>query len=790
MIFCPMDDRSLISLEFPLIRDLVKGEVQTPLGQERALSLAPLGTLEMIHEALRETGEAQALLLRGEEPSLDGVSDIRPALTRARAEGAYLEPQVLWEVFETLMAARRLRSFFHRHREAAPRLWRRASHILPPEPLLAMIREAITPEGEVADSASPGLAGVRRELSTLREATQAKLARYLTTPAYQTALAEPIITIRNNRYVIPVKASARTKIRGIVQDQSGSGLTLFLEPAPVVEMNNRLRILLQREAEEVIKVLRRLTAAVRTEAAQIQGTLEVLGDLDFLIAKARLAVRLEAAIPNVGEGRRMILRRARHPFLTLRPEGGVVPIDLEVGGEFTAVVITGPNTGGKTVAVKTVGLLTLMTLSGLPIPASPDSEIPWYRAVFADIGDEQSIAQSLSTFSSHMGQIVKILEQAGPETLVLLDELGAGTDPSEGGALGIAILEALREGKAAVIATTHLEAIKAFAALTPGVRNASVEFDLERLTPLYRVRLGLPGKSYGLEIAGRLGLSPSLLTRARAFLTEGERRTQDLLETLEADRREVEGLKAELGRERERVSRLSGQLEELWMTLRGEVKALRRKAREEAKALLLEIRREGERLLQDLRRGGGSRGEARAFYQTLEALQENTTGVEPSAAGDPPGRGAIEPGQWVSIPRLNQEGRVLAPPTPQGMVEVQLKVGKVRLPTHELLPGKPALDPPTPPPIFIERAAEVSPEVSLIGCTVEEARGRLAKYLDTAFLHGLRRVRIVHGKGTGVLRKGIHEFLKGSPLVEGFHLAEIHEGGRGATVVQLHMKSS
>ena len=783
-----MDDRSLTSLEFDLIRDLVKGEAQTPLGKERAISLSHLGTREMVKQALQETGEAQGLLPRGEEPSLGGVSDIRSALTRAKVEGAYLEPHALWEIHETMTAARRLRIFFHQKREAIPLLWRRASRLLPPEPLLTLIRGAITPEGDVVDAASPGLYGVRRELQTLREAILAKLQRYLTTPAYQTALAEPIITIRNNRYVIPVKSSARTKIRGIVQDQSGSGLTLFLEPAPVVEMNNRLRILLRQEMEEVIKVLRRLTAAVRNETEQVQGTLEVLGDLDFIIAKARLAARLKAAIPEVSDGQRMILRQARHPFLELRGEGGagVVPIDIEVGGDFTILVITGPNTGGKTVALKTVGLLALMTLSGLPLPASPDSEIPYYRAIFADIGDEQSIAQSLSTFSSHMSQIVKILEQAGPGTLVLLDELGAGTDPAEGGALGIAILEALRKQRASVIATTHLEAIKAFAALTPGMQNACVQFDLERLTPLYRVRLGLPGKSYGLEIAGRLGLSQSLLERARTFLTEGERKTQDLLETLEADRRQMEGLKAELEKEQERVRRLSRQLEQLWMALREEIKVLKRQAREEAKVLLMEIRREGERLLQDLR----SREGRRDFYQTLEELKGRLIEAEPAIADDPKGGCVIEAGQWVRIPGLNQEGLVLTPPSLQGMVEVQLKVGKVRLPITELLPVKSATGPRVPLPIFIERESKISPELSLIGCTVEEAKGRLEKYLDTAFLHGLQQVRIIHGKGTGVLRKGVHEFLKTSPLVEGFRLAEMSEGGSGATVVQLQSKSS
>ncbi len=613
-VFEGMDDRTRTGLEFADILEALEKAALTPLGKERAAAIGPLEDLQQVEEALAEAGEAKDLLNRGEEPPYGGAIDIRPHLNHAEIEGASLDPRSLWQIHETMTAARRLRTFFQREKDAAPLLWRRASGLVPPEALCTAIGEAITPEGEVADTASPGLRAVRHELRNLRASIMAALERYLVSPAYQAALAEPIVTVRNDRYVIPVKASAKAKIRGIVQDQSGSGLTIFLEPSPVVEMNNRLRILHRQEEEEVAKVLRALTARVGREAKTLWAVVDLLGELDLLIAKGRLAVHLRAEIPRVTVESHLCLRQARHPFLVLGPgdrgasgegDGGgprrTVPIDIEVGGAFSVLVVTGPNTGGKTVALKTAGLLTLMTLSGLPIPASPDSQVPCYQAVLADIGDEQSIHQSLSTFSSHMSQVVKILAHAGPQALVLLDELGAGTDPSEGAALGIAILEVLKERGASVIATTHLDAIKSFAAVTPGLENASVEFDVERLTPEYRVRLGLPGKSYGLEIAGRLGLPRAVLDKARAFLPEGHRRTQALLEALEGDRRALDGLKSRLEAEVRGASTLRREAEELVGRLRDGVKDLRRRIREEARQFLAELREQGEGLIRAIR---------------------------------------------------------------------------------------------------------------------------------------------------------------------------------------------
>jgi DNA mismatch repair protein MutS2 len=449
------------------------------------------------------------------------------------------------------------------------------------------------------------------------------------------------------------------------------------------------------------------------------------------------------------------------------------------------VVISGPNTGGKTVGLKTAGLLTLMTLSGLPIPASPDSQVPCYRAVFADIGDEQSIAESLSTFSSHMSQIVKILARAGPETLILLDELGAGTDPSEGAALGIAILEALRERGASVIATTHLEAVKAYAALTPGVEIASVEFDRERLKPRYSIRLGLPGQSYGLEIAGRLGLPGPILDQAREALPEGHHRAHSIIEALEADRRRVDELRARLQAGVQRASRLTREAEELLVRLREGVSALRHQAREDARRLLAELRQQGEGLIRALREQGSRPPEVRAFYQGLEVLKGKAEATETPPANGPRGGAEIQPGQWVSVVGTRQHGRVLTEVSGQGTVEVELKIGRVHLPVSTLS----VLSAPPPPrgevPLFVEKTQSVSREINLVGCTVEEATRRLEKYLDGAFLEGVRQVRVIHGKGTGTLRKAVHTYLASHPLVEGFHLADVNQGGSGATIAML-----
>jgi DNA mismatch repair protein MutS2 len=704
--------------------------------------------------------------------------------------GACLDPVTLGEIASTLEAARRLRAAGGTLRGAWPRLKAATARLRPPADVLAELRRCLVPDGSVADAASAELARLRKQVAAQREAILEALHALLQGAAAHGAVAEQFVTLRNDRYVIPVTREGRARVRGIVQDQSASGQTLFLEPEGVVEQNNRLRLLRQAEEREVRRTLTRITGLVGTVADAIEETVQALTALDLLVAKARLADRWQAARPALVADGRLVLRRARHPLL-LEQAGGsdaaVVPIDLEVGGRFRILVITGPNTGGKTVALKTAGLLVLMALAGLHIPASADSAIPVFDGVFADIGDEQSIVQSLSTFSSHIGQIGRILRQATARSLVLLDELGAGTDPAEGAALGVALLEALLAQGPAAVATTHLEAVKTHAARTAGMENASVEFDLESLRPLYRLTLGVPGRSFALEIASRLGMPEAVLARARELLGPAALHAQDLLAELAADRdaaeaarRRAEGMLAEAAGTRERY-------QTLWSDLQREAAALRRQARADAEAAVAAARREAERLVERLRSTGADREGVKAFQRDLaEVARGVTEGMAPPVPEASP-LPSLRPGQAVDLPGYRQRGTVLTEVAADGTVAVQLPVGKVRVPAAQvrLVEGGPGKATPIPTLPSVEG---LPLELNLLGARVEEALNRAEQYLDDAFLAGAQRVRIVHGKGTGALRRAIADLLRAHPLVERFALADVTEGGSGVTVVELHRR--
>jgi len=780
-----MDAHALKVLEFPAALACLAREAATSLGREAAETLTPGSDPTAIAEALDAVTEAREALHATRLP-MDGVHDIREAVAAARVAGSCLDPVTLGEIASTLEAARRLRAAGAALQGPWPRLKAAAARLTPPAEVLAELRRCLAPDGSVADEASAELRRLRKQVAAQREAILATLHALLQAAAGQGAVAEPFVTLRNDRYVIPVTREGRGRIRGVVQDQSASGQTLFVEPEGVVEQNNRLRLLRQAEEREVRRVLTRLTGLVAAQAEAVEATVQALAALDLLLAKARLADRWGAARPALAADGRLILRHARHPLLLEqadRSEAQVVPIDLEVGGRFRVLVITGPNTGGKTVALKTAGLLSLMALAGLHVPASPDSAVPIFDALFADIGDAQSIAQNLSTFSSHIGQIGRILAAVTARSLVLLDELGAGTDPAEGAALAVAVLEALLQEGPAVVATTHLEAVKVHAARTPGLENASVEFDLETLRPRYRLSLGVPGHSFALEIASRLGVPAPIVARARELLGPAMLRAGDLVTALasdrqaaEAARREAEGLLAEAAEARERY-------QSLWAELQREAAALRRQARADAEAAVLAARREAEQLVARLRAAGADREAIRAFQRDLADLGRRVG----ETVGPPPGPVPLpdlRPGQAVRLPAYRQRGTVLEEVAADGTVAVQLPLGKVRVPAAEVHPAGPAEEPAavaaTAPAV-----EELPLELNLLGARVEEAVSRTEKYLDDAFLAGAPRVRIVHGKGTGALRRAITELLRAHPLVERFSLAEASEGGSGATVVEL-----
>jgi DNA mismatch repair protein MutS2 len=581
-----------------------------------------------------------------------------------------------------------------------------------------------------------------------------------------------------------------------VQDQSGSGHTLFLEPLSVVEQNNAIRRL-EREAEaEVDRILGDLTAKVRAAHEDIGGTVEALADLDLILARGRLAERWAATEPRLDPGGTLYLRGARHPLLlesrrrrrveTVAED--VVPIDVPLTATAPVLVVTGPNAGGKTVALKTVGLLALMAQAGLHIPASPDSALPVFCGIYADIGDEQSIAQDLSSFSAHISRLKTVLAAADRRSLVLLDEIGAGTDPGEGAALGNAILDALASRGAQVVATTHLDGIKAFAAQDPRIQNGAVEFDLDRMQPLYKLHIGFPGRSFAIDVASRLGIPSSIVQRAREFVGDTAAGVAALLDRLHAlESRRAEDAES-ASQERTAAVRAREEAEELARDLRTRVETLRARADQLVGKVAAEARRRVEALVADLRHGRSVQETRSAIGKLVElpdtALAGLVTSLPTEEADGPPPR--IEPGQQVRVRHLGQVGTVLSEENAQGLVEVQLPVGKTRVPVAALSSAGPAPRRREVPIAWTAGAGDsLSAEINVIGCTVEEAAQRVGRYLDDALLGGLTRVRIIHGKGTGRLRRGIAALLKEHPLVAGFQLASFEEGGAGATVVDL-----
>jgi len=817
-----MDRHSLDILEYPAVLELLARQAASAPGREAALSIAPSGDRGWIEAALDGTAEFSLVHAAGGFPSLAPVQDLRPALEVARIPGAALEPEALLSVGATLRVAMQARAFLRRAAGAWPRLEAVGARLAPPGDLVAEVERCLEPDGAVADEASPALREVRRQLRNTREEVLARLQAMLHAPHLTGHIAEPLVTLRNDRYVIPIKVGSRSAVPGLVHDQSASGLTLYVEPAGVVEANNALRQLHAREAAEVRKVLLGLTAMVRGEREAIAQTLEALVELDLLAARARLAARLHASRPRIAEDGRLVLRAARHPLLAARaaaaapptgpetPTGAegrpatVVPIDVELGGAFHVLVITGPNTGGKTVALKTVGLLALMARAGLHLPASPDSQVPLYTGVFADIGDEQSIAQNLSTFSSHTSHIRDILAAADGSALVLLDELGAGTDPEEGAALGIAVLEALAAQGTATVATTHLEAIKAFAASHRGVANGSVEFDLDTLRPLYRLTIGIPGKSFAVEIAARLGLPAPVVRRAQAILGESRPHLRAYLERLHEAAEELEAARRSAAAEAEEARGARAEWERRARSVAEEADRYRHEAQQAIREILAEGRRRIGAAVAELR-GRAARATpdvipsapkaAEALVAGLPALPEPPADapVDPHAPGLAPEE--LVPGRRVVVPHLrSQHGTILESPTPEGKVLVQLGVGRVWVAASGLAaaPGEAPRRAAEGPPATVARpeAPAAGTEINLLGCTAEEACARVERFIDDAFLSGLARVRIVHGKGTGALRRAVADLLKVHPLVEGFVLADQSEGGSGATVVTLQGRSA
>lgn len=787
-----MDSSVLTTLEFHKIRAMLAAATGSVLGREVAEGLAPVSDADDVQWRLDETQEAFDLLAAAAIVPLGGIRDIRDLLHRAE-RGASLEPPDFIAIASTLYAARRMKQFFAELANPAPRLEETAAAISIFRSLENAIEDTISEQGAVLDSASPELARIRREIRTTQSRVKEKLDHIIHSGEYQKLLQDAIVTIRGDRYVIPVKQEYRHAFPGIVHDQSASGATVFIEPMSVVNLNNDLKQFMAAEINEIERILRHLTAQVAAAAEPLLETCRALGQIDFAFAKARLALNMNAVRPLLNTAGYVNLRRARHPLI---PAEVVVPIDVHVGKEFRVLVITGPNTGGKTVTLKTVGLFALMTQAGLFIPAASQSEMPVFANVYADIGDEQSIEQSLSTFSAHMTNLVRILGRVAADDLVLIDEIGAGTDPDEGAALAMSILEYLHRRGTRVIATTHYSELKTFAYARHGIENASVEFDIQTLRPTYRLQIGMPGSSKAFLISRRLGLDAAIVARAQELIDEDYAEFDKVLTALEEQKR----LFAD---RQEEVRRLQRESEELRRSLAKEKEALADKkkqlidkAQAEAERVLRLARAEAEAVIADLKARFASEtmrerqqaidGARRRLASGLSAVRALGDEDDAQEQGVPATADALAPGAKVYVSTLGQKGTVIAVAGDEvtvqmGIMKLNVPLASCRLvetaPAQQESRGRSGVD--------LAKAQHASREVDIRGQTVEEAEAVLDKYIDDAILAGLGEIIVIHGKGTGALKKGVRAYLKAHRAVREIRIGEVGEGGDGVTVVKL-----
>lgn len=796
-----MDDRTLEVLEYPVVLERLAALTAWSAGREAALALRPVTDIETVVRRQRETAEAITLDRLGVAVPMHGARDVRERVMAA-GRGSVLTPFELMDVAGLCRAAVQARRALVRVVDEAPLLANVANGIPDLGPLRLLIDEAIDEQGAVRDSASPELASIRRNLIAAHERLQQRMQALLSSSTLRNALQDTIIVMRDGRYVLPVKADFRGAVRGVVHDTSSSGATLYIEPLAVVELGNAWRELQVRERHEVERVLRELSAAAGEAEYDIAEATTRLAHLDVAQAKARLAAALDARdLASTGHRQTWLveapgelrLDEARHPLLA----GHVVPITIRVGGDFDALLITGPNTGGKTVALKTAGLLCLMALAGLPVPARAGSQVPVYERIFADIGDEQSIEQSLSTFSGHMTAVIDIIERAHEGSLVLLDEVGAGTDPTEGAALGIAIVDRLIHQGAALIATTHHSELKVYAHRTPRVTNASVEFDLNTLRPTYRLSIGLPGASNALAIASNLGMPHDVIEAARGTLSTEERDFESLLTDLRTQLTTAEERSERAARDAAEAERLRADLQRRSADLAAETTNIREEARARVRRELKDVERFLERTKRDVE--AARLEQARIDYARATRAAERIKEPPPPAAltealedlppilARPPKTHEVRPGGLVWLRGMTTPGEVLGEPDEHGTFSVQF--GSIRTNarleqverTGEQAPVARMRD----TAILVSAPPDVGMSIEVRGQRIDEALPKVEEFLDHASRNGRARVLVIHGKGTGVMRRAVRELLDRHPLVTSYETAERTEGGEGVTVAYL-----
>lgn len=795
-----MNQKALETLEYRKIIAQLKREMGSAASAKLADELTPLTSEKIIKEELRSTTEAVDLIVRKGPLPTGGLYDIREALLLAKKGGSLTMRQLL-EVQNVLGISSEVVAFMHD--DALPELkyiGEMVDLIVEFTALEKEISRCILTEDEMADNASPKLKDIRRSIHQQNLAIKNKLSRIITSSSNKTYLQDAIVTMRDGRYVIPVKQEYRSFFPGMVHDQSKGGATLFIEPQGVVELNNKLRELEVEEQLEIARILAELSSRVAEHYREIRSNLDLLTKLDFIMAKGKLSCKMHASEPKIDADGELRLISARHPLIEYKK---AVPVDIRIGGDYRTLIITGPNTGGKTVSLKTAGLLVMMAQSGLHIPASHASTLPIFREVFADIGDEQSIEQSLSTFSSHMKNIVSIIDKASYDSLVLVDELGAGTDPTEGAALAIAILERFYDSGALTMATTHYNELKKYALATSGVENAAMEFDVETLTPTYRLLIGVPGKSNAFEISKKLGLSESVIERASEHIKHGDMEFENVISSIEddkrkaaADRLDAESMRAEI---EERLKKIE-EKEKAVSEKRADIIA---EAKREARELLRETKSAVKDVQKDLRRLQKSGAHTNLNTGALEKSRRKINEAEDLVSekvvkqvnSEPVSADTLKIGDRVKLLTIGQNGTILSLPDEKGNLMINIGALKVKARLQDLMlinegkDRKPqAKSSSKYGSLLRSKSSSVSASINVMGKNLEDALADVEKYLDDVYMAGLDMVSIIHGRGGGILKDGIRQMLKRKKYVDSYGAASYNDGGEGVTIVRMKKK--
>ena len=781
-----IQEKTFTTLEYDKILSILKQHLASEVGHEFAEKLRPATSLKEAETLQEQTWEAESIYTRTGRTPVSGFPDVREMVGRMHAS-LFLSTRELLAIAQAMRTAREAKEVLQSGDENSL-LCNLANRLTSHRSVEEEVARCILGEDEISDNASPELGRIRRQIKIVGERVREKLNGMLKSQTTQKYLQEAVITIRNGRYVLPVKAEYRSQVPGLVHDQSSSGATLFIEPSAVVELGNENKRLFLEEKIEIERILSGLTAMIAPFADEIHISCNVMGALDVIFARAIMARDQRAVRPKLNEAGCVRIIRGRHPLIA---KDRVVPVDIWLGETFRTLIITGPNTGGKTVTLKTVGLFTLMAMSGMFIPAQEGTELSTFERVFADIGDEQSIEQSLSTFSSHMTNTVRILSEADGRSLVLLDELGAGTDPVEGAALAQAILESLYERNTLTVATTHYSEIKAFALMHAGMQNASMEFDVDRLCPTYRLFIGIPGKSNAFEISRRLGLSDAVIDRAQDFLQKKDVAFETVLSEAEQARRTAENDKEAIYKTRIETEKIKTELEKEKKKLEDEKTLLRQKAREDARRMVQETRQDMEKLIAGLRsiENIDQKQLERAVQTSRDAMRKTEErlyeqAVQRDTAGEAPAK--VHPGERVKLITLGQEATVLKPADGKGEVLVQAGVMKLSIPLADIRPVEQKKKPQqTAAKVSLAADRGSALSIDLRGSMVDDACLELDRFIDNALITGVHEFYVVHGKGTGALRSGVQQYLKNHPRVKTYRIGAYGEGDAGVTVVTL-----